>query len=273
MVLTHAHLDHCALVPLLYKYGYEGPVYSTPATRDLGVPAPARLPRRDPERGPEDPLHVERCQGLPQALDRAELRLRHGHRAGHQADVPQRGPHPRVGHRPLPPRRRALQHRVHRRLQLRQEPALQPGRRAVPEARGARDGVDLRRIERLPARPPGRRGEALRDDPDGRRPGRQGDHPGLRGRPVAGGHARARGGDAVRQDPEGQGLPRRHDQGGDRDPHGVPRVPEQRSAQPDLQGGAQPVPGRVLLPGRLAGDAGEGDGRTTPASSSRRAGC
>ncbi len=35
VVLTHAHLDHCALVPLLFKYGYEGPVYSTPATRDL----------------------------------------------------------------------------------------------------------------------------------------------------------------------------------------------------------------------------------------------
>ena len=37
VVLTHAHLDHCALVPLLYRYGYEGPVYSTPATRDLAV--------------------------------------------------------------------------------------------------------------------------------------------------------------------------------------------------------------------------------------------
>lgn len=37
VVLTHAHLDHCALVPLLYKYGFEGPVYSTPATRDLAV--------------------------------------------------------------------------------------------------------------------------------------------------------------------------------------------------------------------------------------------
>jgi KH/beta-lactamase-domain protein len=37
VVLTHAHLDHCALVPLLYKYGYEGPVYSTPATRDLAA--------------------------------------------------------------------------------------------------------------------------------------------------------------------------------------------------------------------------------------------
>ena len=37
VVLTHAHLDHCALVPLLFKYGYEGPVYSTPATRDLAA--------------------------------------------------------------------------------------------------------------------------------------------------------------------------------------------------------------------------------------------
>ncbi|MDT8357202.1 MAG: beta-CASP ribonuclease aCPSF1 [Methanomicrobiaceae archaeon] len=37
VVITHAHLDHCALVPLLFKYGYEGPVYSTPATRDLAA--------------------------------------------------------------------------------------------------------------------------------------------------------------------------------------------------------------------------------------------
>ncbi|OPX68881.1 MAG: Beta-Casp domain protein [Methanoregulaceae archaeon PtaB.Bin056] len=37
VVLTHAHLDHCALVPLLFKYGYDGPVYSTPPTRDLSA--------------------------------------------------------------------------------------------------------------------------------------------------------------------------------------------------------------------------------------------
>ena len=35
VVLTHAHLDHSGLIPLLYKYGYEGPVYCTPPTRDL----------------------------------------------------------------------------------------------------------------------------------------------------------------------------------------------------------------------------------------------
>lgn len=37
VVLTHAHLDHCAYIPLLYKYGYKGPVYSTPPTRDLAA--------------------------------------------------------------------------------------------------------------------------------------------------------------------------------------------------------------------------------------------
>nr|WP_319540536.1 beta-CASP ribonuclease aCPSF1 [uncultured Methanospirillum sp.] len=37
VVLTHAHLDHCAYIPLLYKYGYTGPVYSTPPTRDLAA--------------------------------------------------------------------------------------------------------------------------------------------------------------------------------------------------------------------------------------------
>jgi KH/beta-lactamase-domain protein len=35
VVLTHAHLDHSALIPLLFKYGYDGPVYLTEPTRDL----------------------------------------------------------------------------------------------------------------------------------------------------------------------------------------------------------------------------------------------
>lgn len=35
VVLTHAHLDHSAFVPLLFKYGYDGPVFCTQPTRDL----------------------------------------------------------------------------------------------------------------------------------------------------------------------------------------------------------------------------------------------
>jgi len=37
VVITHAHLDHMGLVPLLYKYGYRGPVYATRPTRELMV--------------------------------------------------------------------------------------------------------------------------------------------------------------------------------------------------------------------------------------------
>jgi KH/beta-lactamase-domain protein len=35
VVITHAHLDHSGLVPVLYKYEYDGPIYCTPPTRDL----------------------------------------------------------------------------------------------------------------------------------------------------------------------------------------------------------------------------------------------
>lgn len=38
VVLSHAHIDHAGLLPLLYKKGYRGPVYATPATRDLCTP-------------------------------------------------------------------------------------------------------------------------------------------------------------------------------------------------------------------------------------------
>ena len=37
VVLTHAHLDHSGLLPLLFKYGYTGPVYTTSPTRDLAA--------------------------------------------------------------------------------------------------------------------------------------------------------------------------------------------------------------------------------------------
>jgi len=35
VILTHAHLDHAGMLPVLFKYGYTGPVYCTPPTRDL----------------------------------------------------------------------------------------------------------------------------------------------------------------------------------------------------------------------------------------------
>jgi len=35
VVLSHAHIDHSGYLPLLVRHGYRGPVYCTPATRDL----------------------------------------------------------------------------------------------------------------------------------------------------------------------------------------------------------------------------------------------
>lgn len=35
VVLSHAHIDHSGALPMLGKAGYDGPVYCTPATRDL----------------------------------------------------------------------------------------------------------------------------------------------------------------------------------------------------------------------------------------------
>ncbi|MGA3020577.1 MAG: MBL fold metallo-hydrolase, partial [Candidatus Micrarchaeales archaeon] len=37
VVLTHAHMDHIGFVPYLFKFGYEGPVYCTPPTRDMAA--------------------------------------------------------------------------------------------------------------------------------------------------------------------------------------------------------------------------------------------
>jgi len=35
IILTHAHFDHCAALPYLFKYGYRGPVYMTESTKYL----------------------------------------------------------------------------------------------------------------------------------------------------------------------------------------------------------------------------------------------
>jgi KH/beta-lactamase-domain protein len=35
VIISHSHLDHSALVPYLFKFGYRGPVYCTAPTRDV----------------------------------------------------------------------------------------------------------------------------------------------------------------------------------------------------------------------------------------------
>jgi KH/beta-lactamase-domain protein len=62
VVVTHAHLDHVGLVPYLFKYGYDGPVYMTQATRDLMVLLEKdliELTRREGRSLPFEPRHVQ----------------------------------------------------------------------------------------------------------------------------------------------------------------------------------------------------------------------
>ena len=37
VLLSHAHIDHCGNLPNLVRQGFHGPIYCTPATRDLAA--------------------------------------------------------------------------------------------------------------------------------------------------------------------------------------------------------------------------------------------
>jgi metallo-beta-lactamase family protein len=64
VVLSHAHLDHCGNLPTLVGQGFRGPIYCTPATRDL-----AALVLRDSAKVQRQDIatvnRIRRRRGLP----------------------------------------------------------------------------------------------------------------------------------------------------------------------------------------------------------------
>jgi len=81
VVLSHAHLDHAGRLPLLVRHGFHGPIYATPATRDLSavmLPDAAHIQEKDHEylqrhgkAGPEsEPLY-----NLADAVEVQELMI------------------------------------------------------------------------------------------------------------------------------------------------------------------------------------------------------
>jgi metallo-beta-lactamase family protein len=75
VILTHAHLDHCGLLPRLHAEGFAGPVYATPATRDLlavMLPDSAFVLNAEAVRAAREGRHLEVPYGMEEA--RAVLR-------------------------------------------------------------------------------------------------------------------------------------------------------------------------------------------------------
>jgi hypothetical protein len=74
VIISHAHLDHCGLVPFLYKFGYDGPVYCSAPTSNLMTLLQL------------DYLDVANKQGIMASYDQKDVRecvlhtipLRHG---------------------------------------------------------------------------------------------------------------------------------------------------------------------------------------------------
>jgi metallo-beta-lactamase family protein len=85
VLLTHAHLDHCGMLPALVKAGYRGPIHTTRATIEL-----ARLVLLDSGK-----LQVEQAKAHS---ERAARLARHQKEAAGQDQAAAQGPHGVGGH-------------------------------------------------------------------------------------------------------------------------------------------------------------------------------
>jgi KH/beta-lactamase-domain protein len=64
VVLSHAHMDHCGMIPYLYKMGYDGPLYCTEPTRDLMIMLTLDyigLAHSEKAKAPYDSSHIKKA--------------------------------------------------------------------------------------------------------------------------------------------------------------------------------------------------------------------
>jgi metallo-beta-lactamase family protein len=73
MLLTHAHLDHCGLIPHVTKAGYHGPIYATAGTIELAALVLLDSGRLQEEFTKREMRWEQRHPDLAIADDRAEM--------------------------------------------------------------------------------------------------------------------------------------------------------------------------------------------------------
>src|SRR5919201_1465941 len=112
LLLTHAHLDHCGLIPLVAARGMRAPIFATAGTVELAglvLLDSGKLQEEFAERADDDPpsaLHRRAGAELAPLLSRDRLRRADRRRAGSEGDVLRRRTHPRVGDDPRRRKRR-----------------------------------------------------------------------------------------------------------------------------------------------------------------------
>jgi metallo-beta-lactamase family protein len=82
VIISHAHVDHCGNLPSLVRQGYQGPIYCTPATRDLMTVMLA-----DSARIHEEEAQVAAVVGRPAALTRSSFTRTDAQLAVQQCEV------------------------------------------------------------------------------------------------------------------------------------------------------------------------------------------
>ena len=246
VVLSHAHLDHMGFLPALYKFGYDGPVYCTEPTLPLMTLLQNDFIKIAQMEGGRVLYDQKDITGPHTAHHHAPVRDGHRHLARHQARPQQRGAHPGLRDRPPPHRGGGPQHRLHGRLQVRQDAALRLRELELPARRDADHRGHLRQQGGHHAAARGGGDELRQRHQQHPRQRREGAHPDTRGGEGAGDNPRARPLHEEQGPHRGAGLPRRDDLRGDRDTRLLRGLPLEGAPEQDTRAGRQPVRQRVL---------------------------